>query len=154
MNCELHLILHRTTEAGWDNALACPMQLGLTDVFWFRCRVTSSNGLQCVLVGWAPRHMPLQGRQYPTVGYWTNCQNGDLIWCFQPPGATMRVNKQGRLPQSGEVISVYDRTQGRVSFQWPDSQPQVAFIQVPMEPQLYPAFVFCYKGDCVELANF
>ena len=125
--------------------------MALDEIYRFHCRVASNNGLQCVLVGWAPRNMPLQGRHYPNFGYWANCMTGDLNWCYQPPGATTQAAKQGRLLQNGKVISVYDRTNGTVSFQWQDQPPQSAFIHVPKEPQLYPAFVFCYKGDTVEL---
>ena len=119
----------------------------------YAVRVSSTNGFQWVMVGFAPVSLPLDSPQYDKVGYYAFACNGDVTDCHQRDATTAQPAPacQGQLPQGGIVRCEHDLARGTVSFGWPGKAMVVAYTGVPAEPRLLPAFCLRDVGDCVEL---
>jgi hypothetical protein len=153
--------LHSRSSPGptWNsNAVAVlPHRVGegAAELYRYSVRVRSTNKScpQTVMVGWAPRSLPLDSQQYSQVGFWALAYNGDVT-SYHQPGATIAQlppAKQGRLPQGGIILCEYDRARGTIGFGWAGKAVVVSCTSVPREPQLLPAFCLCFVGDSVEL---
>ena len=142
---------------GWNsNALAVlPRRVGegAAELYRYSVRVRSTNQYQCVMVGWAPRSLPLDSEQFRKVGFYALAHNGKVTGYHQPGAiiAQPRPASQGRLPQGGIILCEYDRARGTIGFGWAGKAVAVSYTGVPREPQLLPAFHLCCVGDCVEL---
>ncbi len=128
---------------------------GAAELYRYSVRVRSTNQSfpQRVMVGWAPRSLPLDSLQYDKVGFYAYAGNGDVTGCHQP-GATIAQPPpaaQGTLPQGGIILCEYDRARGTIGFGWAGKAVAVSYTGVPWEPQLVPAFHLPNIGDCVEL---
>ena len=118
-----------------------------------RVRSTYQREPQFVMVGWAPRSLPLDSQQFQKVGFYAYAAYGDIT-LFHQPGATIAQPPpalQGRLPQGGIILCEYDRARGTIGFGWAGKAVAVSYTGVPREPQLLPAFLLYTVGDCVEL---
>jgi hypothetical protein len=140
----------------WANAVAVlPRVVSEEDgeLYRYTVRVCSTNALQHVMVGWAPRNLPLDSEQCLRVGFYAGAYNGELTSNHQP-GATIALPppaKQGMLPQGGTIVCEYDRAGGTIGFGWAGKAVVVSYTGVPREPQLLPAFLLCHVGSSVEL---
>ncbi len=126
---------------------------GAAELYCYSVRVRSTNWYQQVMVGWAPRSLPLDSIQYYKVGFYAYANDGNVT-SYQQPGATIAQPppaNQGRLPQGGIIRCEYDRARGTIGFGWAGKAVAVSYTGVPREPQLLPAFCFYSVGDCVEL---
>ncbi len=125
---------------------------GAAELYRYSVRVRSTNQGQYVMVGWAPRSLPLDSQQWNKVGFYA-FSRGDVTRYHQP-GATIAQPPpaaQGELPQGGIIRCEYDRARGTIGFGWPGKAVAVSYTGVPREPQLLPAFHLASVGDCVEL---
>ena len=126
---------------------------GAAELYRYSVRVRSTDQHQNVMVGWAPRSLPLDSQQLDKVGFYAFAHNG-YVTGYHQPGATIAQPppaKQGQLPQGGIILCEYDRARGTIGFGWAGKAVAVSYTGVPREPQLLPAFHLCYVGDCVEL---
>ena len=126
---------------------------GAAELYRYSVRVRSTNQYQGVMVGWAPRSLPLDSQQFYKVGFYACAYDGDVT-SYHQPGATIAQPPpadQGRLPQGGIILCEYDRARGTIGFGWAGKAVAVSYTGVPREPQLLPAFCLQYVGDCVEL---
>ena len=128
---------------------------GAAELYRYSVRVRSTNqsSPQCVMVGWAPRSLPLDSNQYRQVGFYAYANDGDFT-SYHQPGATIAQPPpawQGELPQGGIILCEYDRARGTIGFGWAGKAVAVSYTGVPREPQLLPAFCLHDVGDCVEL---
>ena len=128
---------------------------GADELYRYSVRVRSTNqcNSQFVMVGWAPRSLPLDSEQCDKVGFYAYAGNGDVTG-FHQPGATIAQPppaSQGRLPQGGIILCEYDRARGTIGFGWAGKAVAVSYTGVPREPQLLPAFLLRDVGVCVEL---
>ncbi len=97
--------------------------------------------------------MPLDSKQYNKMGYFAIASNGSLTTAHQD-GATVAHPApvaQGALPQGGSVVCEYNRSRGTIGFGWPGRAVVTAYINVPTNLRLVPAFVFRFDGDVVQL---
>jgi hypothetical protein len=141
------------------NALATlpERQKGAGEVYRFAARVSSTSGSQTAMVGWAPQSLPLDpdDYQYNKMGYYSYANSGsnwDQI--YQRQGSHLASQPSyGKLAQGGEIVTVYDRTAGTISFAWPGNDAEVVYSSVPKEPQLLPAFIFNNDGDSIQLVR-
>ena len=137
---------------GWNsNAVAVlPPRVGEGAAELYRYSVRVRSG---VMVGWAPRSLPLDSEQYDKVGFYAFAYDGNVTG-FHQPGATIAQPPpayQGQLPQGGIILCEYDRARGTIGFGWAGKAVAVSYTGVPREPQLLPAFLLCSVGNCVEL---
>ena len=126
---------------------------GAAELYRYSVRLRSTNQYQHVMVGWAPRSLPLNRRQFEQVGFYAYAYNGDVT-SYHQPGATIAQPPpahQGQLPQGGIILCEYDRARGTIGFGWAGKAVAVSYTGVPREPQLLPAFCLVCVGDCVEL---
>lgn len=154
--------LHSRSSPGPDywnsNAVAVlPRRVGegAAELYHYSVRVrsTKQSCAQSVMVGWAPRSLPLDSPQNHKVGFYANAHNGNVT-SYHQPGATIAQPPpalQGQLPQGGIILCEYDRARGTIGFGWAGKAVTVSYTGVPREPQLLPAFCLYYVGDCVEL---
>ncbi len=148
-------------DSNWNsNAVAVlPRRVGegAAEIYRYSVRVRSTNQYQCVLVGWAPRSLPLDSEQFGNVGFYAYANDGDVTSCHQPlPSVGAAIAQphpavQGQLPQGGIILCEYDRARGTIGFGWAGKAVAVSYTGVPREPQLLPAFHLRNVGDCVEL---
>ncbi len=125
---------------------------GAAELYRYSVRVRSTSQVRNVLVGWAPRSLPLDSQPY-NVGFYAFAHTGDVTNYYQP-GATIAQPppaNQGQLPQGGIILCEYDRARGTIGFGWAGKAVAVSYTGVPREPQLLPAFHLYSVGDCVEL---
>ncbi len=128
---------------------------GAEELYRYAVRVTSKN-YHKVLVGWAPRRLPLDSEQCFKVGFYANA-SGDVTSYHEPLYASGDVlklpptAKQGMLPQGEIIVCEYDRARGTIGFGWAGKAVELWYNRVPREPQLLPACHFHCEGDCVEL---
>ncbi len=131
-----------------------PRPVGVSELYVYSVRVTSANGKHCVLFGWAPRGLPLDGVQYDKLGFYAQASDGNLTSYGQKEEGSVAEpspGEQGLLPQGGIVRCEYDRGKGTIGFGWPGKAVVVCRVNVAKEPQLFPAFLLGYGGDSVEL---
>ena len=128
---------------------------GVAELYRYSVRVRSTNQSfpQAVMVGWAPRSLPLDSQQCDKIGFYAYASSGNVT-SYHQPGATIAQPPpadQGQLPQGGIILCEYDRARGTIGFGWAGKAVAVSYTGVPREPQLLPAFILAYVGDCVEL---
>jgi hypothetical protein len=126
---------------------------GFTEVYQLKFRVALSPG-QYVAVGWAPRDLALDESPFDGPGYWADLRDGWLT-CYHQKNAVIpqpEPRKLGCLQNLQNAAMIYDRAGGTISFAWPGRAPELAYIQVPGHPRLFPAFsLYGARGDTVEL---
>jgi hypothetical protein len=135
---------------GWNsNAVAVlPPRVGEGAAELYRYSVRVRSG---VMVGWAPRSLPLDSDQCQKVGFYAYSNNCDFT-VYHQPGATVAQPPPGWQGKWGGIILCeYDRARGTIGFGWAGKAVAVIYTGVPREPQLLPAFHLCSVGDCVEL---
>ncbi len=144
-------------DQGWNsNAVAVlPRRVGegADELYRYSVRVRSTNQSQAVMVGWAPRSLPLDSQQFDKVGFYAFAYNGNVTDIHQPDATRAQPPPadQDRLPQGGIILCEYDRARGTIGFGWAGKAVAVSYTGVPREPQLLPAFHLASVGDCVEL---
>jgi hypothetical protein len=126
------------------------------------------------LIGFAPRSFDVEGNsQWEHVGYFCNVSSGDLSFPKNTPLAAgvkkcppyfffLCRDSTGQISTENcdrikcvPVCCTYDRAAGTISYHLPltDPAPLVAFVNVPLDPPLFPAFIFP-TGRIVPPVNF